>query len=160
MWLRCFLTQAAWVCFAETGAERILCILQPSVLTTCTLSGELHTIPFTDNFTQLWPLCRGVLLTVNAARTSTQYANPAMLAFINVAVTHVSPGSPANYLRLRNMFGRACVKASAERHCLTCHRHPIANRQTSLLLDTGSMGHVAKENCMACRGHIRQVFHC
>lgn len=138
----CFLEQAAWVCFAETGAEKILCILQPSVLTTCTLSGEPHTIPFTDNFTQLWPLCRGVLLAVNAARTSMQHVNPITLAFNNFTVTHVSPGSTANLSAFRSVFDRACVKAFAAFQCLTRYSHPVVNRQTILLPNIGSRGQI------------------
>ena len=57
--------QAAWVLFAETGQARILCILQPTLLTTCTLDGELQTVPNVEKFTRLWPLCRGLLLTVS-----------------------------------------------------------------------------------------------
>ena len=60
-----YVMQAAWVHFAETGPYPLLCMLQSSVLTIYTLSGELHSVPLACKYTQMWPLPRGIILAVS-----------------------------------------------------------------------------------------------
>jgi len=56
--------QARWVHFTETGCHPLLCLLQSTLLTIYTLEGEVHSVPLAYNFTQVWPLPRGLLLAV------------------------------------------------------------------------------------------------
>ncbi len=60
----CFILQARWVHFIETGSHPVLCLLQSTLLTIYTLEGEVHSVPLAYNFTQVWPLPRGLLLAV------------------------------------------------------------------------------------------------
>ncbi len=59
-----FILQARWVHFTETGCHPLLCLLQSTLLTIYTLEGEVHSVPLAYNFTQVWPLPRGLLLAV------------------------------------------------------------------------------------------------
>lgn len=63
----CFILQARWVHFTETGSHPLLCLLQSTLLTIYTLEGEVHSVPLAYNFTEVWPLPRGLLLAVRHA---------------------------------------------------------------------------------------------
>ncbi|CAL8471094.1 g10636 [Coccomyxa elongata] len=54
--------QVAWATFPNSEAQSTLCMLQNAVLTTYTLSGQLHTVPVPAAVTSLHPLLQGLLL--------------------------------------------------------------------------------------------------
>ncbi|KAK9828929.1 hypothetical protein WJX72_002853 [[Myrmecia] bisecta] len=56
-------SRVAWCHFQDSGDEPVLCLLQPSVLTTYALDGELQTVPLPAHFTNMWALPEGLLLT-------------------------------------------------------------------------------------------------
>jgi hypothetical protein len=60
--------KAAWCYFQNTGPDPILCLLHAGVLTVYTQDGDQHAVPLPGDFTELWALPQGVLLTV-CART-------------------------------------------------------------------------------------------
>lgn len=60
---------AAWCYFQNTGPDAILCLLHPAALSVYTQDGDSHIIPLPGNFTSLWPLPQGVLLTVGGRVT-------------------------------------------------------------------------------------------
>lgn len=58
------LVQVAWATFPGNEAGSTLCMLQNSVLTTYTLSGQLQTVPVPASVTSLHPVLQGLLLSV------------------------------------------------------------------------------------------------
>lgn len=56
--------QVQWCRFENTGLDTILCMLHGMSLSVHTQDGDMHSIPLPDEYSAMWPLPRGLLLTV------------------------------------------------------------------------------------------------
>ncbi len=63
--MRSCVSKVAWAEFQDSGAGSTLCMLQQSLLTTYTLSGQLQTAPVPAAVTSLHPIPQGLLLNVS-----------------------------------------------------------------------------------------------
>ncbi len=52
------------VCRFTKEEEQQVCILQPKLLSVCSINGEATTVPLPSHFTDIFPLDYGLLLTV------------------------------------------------------------------------------------------------